>query len=756
MITNLESTLVLVGEVDARWKPDSTMQELRDLMTSFEKKLDKESEALTTVLAQGLPSMRDLIELEEHWQAMASELEAWRTRLKPQAAELERDMEQLRQLEIRWRQSLKIPDLSGDLRSNISAALGLLRAAQEQTQRVRTELLSILTAMGQQDSVLLSGLEKIRTARKDLLSEFLSNESEPLWAVDPGQLHPKRLGHDLASALGQHKADLLTYVHERSNLLLLQGLLLGLLYLVFAGSRTRIRSWVEREPELAGPAGILQVPLSVSLLVTLLVGRWLHQDPPLGWLAVQACVALIPGLVVLFRVWPAQYRRGLILLASIFVVDILRLLSASHLLLNRAIFTTEISFALLWISWSYLKHRHQPNLPAWHQLLRGLVMVLLGLSWASAMLGFGRLAFLLGDATLRSLYVGALLICLIQVGDGLILFALRCQPLARLPSVRNFGDLYLARLRRWLRILAGLYWLLGFFDRVGVLPSLLPAGASVFEMGLHLGGLHLTLGSLFTLALSLWLPYQLSRFARFALEQDLYPHLNLSRGESYTLSTLVHYSLLAAGLVAGVLAVGVNMTQFTVLISALGVGMGFGLQNIVNNLVSGIILLVERPIQVGHFIEVSGQKGVLEKIGLRSCVVRTSEGAEMIVPNGELLSNHLINWTLSDQRRALQIQVRVSYGSCPQLVQDLLLKVAEEHPAVVATPPPEVEFMEMEERALQFQLQVWADDHTTWSKTRSDLVRAIYSALTEAQIEFPQPSLRLVDQRQPASPQDLE
>src|SRR5262249_55019901 len=153
---------------------------------------------------------------------------------------------------------------------------------------------------------------------------------------------------------------------------------------------------------------------------------------------------------------------------------------------------------------------------------------------------------------------------------------------------------------------------------------------------------------------------------------------------------------------------GISLSRFTLLAGALGVGLGFGLQNIVSNFVAGLILLFERPIQVGDVVDVGSLVGAVARIGMRSSTVRTAEGAEVIVPNGDLIPKSSTTWTLSDRRRRVEIRVGVAYGTDPEKVIALLLEAAGDHPEALADPAPAAYFIGFGDSSLDFVLQVWA------------------------------------------------
>ena len=163
---------------------------------------------------------------------------------------------------------------------------------------------------------------------------------------------------------------------------------------------------------------------------------------------------------------------------------------------------------------------------------------------------------------------------------------------------------------------------------------------------------------------------------RLVLRDEVLPKMELPRGVDNSISSLSYYALVLIGLMVALAAAGFETSQFAIIFGALGVGIGFGLQNVVNNFVSGLILMFERPIQPGDVVEVSGTSGKVRAIGMRATTLTTFEGADVIVPNGTLLSEKLINWTLSDMNRRIDVEVGVAYGSDPRRVLALLREVA--------------------------------------------------------------------------------
>jgi small-conductance mechanosensitive channel len=236
------------------------------------------------------------------------------------------------------------------------------------------------------------------------------------------------------------------------------------------------------------------------------------------------------------------------------------------------------------------------------------------------------------------------------------------------------------------------------------------------------------------------------RLVRFFLEQDVLPRLALEPGVDGAISGLTRYVLGGSGLLLALGALGIDASQIALVAGALGVGIGFGLQGIVANFIAGIVLMLERPVRLGDFIEVGSLVGSVERIGLRSSTVKGLDGAEVIVPNESLISREVVNWTLSDRRRRVEVKVGVAYGTDPHRVIEILRRVATEHRDPAVGVDVEVLFRAFGESSLDFSLEFWARSFAASIELKSEIGLAVHDALVAAGIEipFPQRDVRIV------------
>ena len=199
---------------------------------------------------------------------------------------------------------------------------------------------------------------------------------------------------------------------------------------------------------------------------------------------------------------------------------------------------------------------------------------------------------------------------------------------------------------------------------------------------------------------------------------------------------------------------GIDLSSFSLMAGALGIGIGFGLQNIISNFVSGLILVFERPLQEGDVVEVNSLLGIVKNIGVRSSNIRTYTGSEVVVPNEALISKELINWTLSDPNKRLEITVGVDYGTDPKLVIKLLKAAAEANVDVQKDPAPAVYFENFGDSSLDFRLLFWVH-HSISLSVRSDVMLRVSDILEENNINIPFPIRTLKVDKEEKLPGEL-
>jgi len=283
-------------------------------------------------------------------------------------------------------------------------------------------------------------------------------------------------------------------------------------------------------------------------------------------------------------------------------------------------------------------------------------------------------------------------------------------------------------------LLAFIYWLSLTLNFFGLRTPLITGTAEILRANLAIGSLSISLQQVLVFSVMVWAAFALSDFLRFLLEEDIYYHWHLARGIPQAISTMVHYALLLLGFFVGLAVLGVDLTKVTILAGAFTVGVGFGLQTVINNFVCGLILLFERPIKIGDVIQIDSDIGEVRRIGIRACIIRTTDGSEVIVPNANIIANKVTNWTLSDRYWAIEVPVAVARGAAPQKVIDILKRAAANQAGITKNPAPQAYVVNFGSAAVSLNLRVWTDQYEDWIQVRSNLAVAVDEALTRENI----------------------
>lgn len=251
--------------------------------------------------------------------------------------------------------------------------------------------------------------------------------------------------------------------------------------------------------------------------------------------------------------------------------------------------------------------------------------------------------------------------------------------------------------------------------------------------------LRITVGSIFFGVATLTLFFVLSRGIRQFLQQVFLPRAGAEPALTQAISALVSYSIVVLGAAAALSAMGIDLTTFAVIVGGLSVGLGFGLQEVVNNFISGFILLFERSLGPGDVIRISDETGVVQNVGIRSTTIKTRSDIELIVPNSYFLTEIVTNLTRTERQVRVRISVGVSYSSDPREVKKALLEAVVDHPHVLSEPAPRVQFKDFGDSSLNFDLLVWTNQAHRIPGFSSELRFNIWDALAAHNIEIPFP-----------------
>lgn len=390
--------------------------------------------------------------------------------------------------------------------------------------------------------------------------------------------------------------------------------------------------------------------------------------------------------------------------------------------------------------WMAYRYRHRPEVlrPGSFYLLLRLGSLLFAISLGAQLVGYTLLSNRLlqsGVQTFILIMVTVMLFRLLRGGMVALVRRLRHKGVR---FFQNYGEEFQGKLLFLVKIL------LTFTALAALLPIWEISGpgqkaiSTLLDYGISSDDFRLTLGMVLTAIGVFYIAMFFSWILQGALDVAVTKTQYVDQGLRDSMKRLLHYLIVFTGFLVAMNLVGIEIRHFAVIAGALGIGIGFGLQNIVNNFISGLILLFERPVKVGDMILLDGDYGTIRKIGLRSTIVATLDQAEVIVPNSMMVSEKVINWTLSTPMARVRLPVGVAYGSDVSLVLEKLLEAAQ-HPRVLDHPSPSALFTGFGDSSLDFELQFWIASAHDRLRIRSEVGQSVDQRFREVGIEIPFP-----------------
>jgi potassium-dependent mechanosensitive channel len=743
-----------LGAIRAKAGPDATVDEMLAPLDDVARIVEAAGEQLTRQPVANV-SDRDLADFRQEMLRQDAQLARWSARLETAVKATYASQKDLERMAEVWRLTEKQAVAEGagtslverarqvrgeidDLQKRVKVRLEKLLAAQDRVASLRIRILGWLSAADRADAV-----------REQQLFEI---EAKPIWAV-LARKEPVRDFGDQLSRILQHNASALSaFLREEGTGLLWVLAVFAVVGVAVAWGSRRFAARAAVDPGLAAPAEVLSHPVSAGMLVALSATSWLVPRAPAAFLELVG-LAMLPAFLSMVRnLLAPEVRAPLYGFTALFAVARVGALLPEYSLPGRLVMLVVGGVGLVGAvlllrrgaRWTAAVSR--PRRRAKVRVAVGVLAVLLAAGLVTTVIGNVSLGHLLVQASLSTVMIALLLAAASRVLQALVVGALRMPEFRRVFVEPGEAEKVAERGSSFIDLVAVLLWMIGVLRVFRIDGIVKDALVAVLTARLRFGGLDLSLGDVVAFGVTLWLSVMLARVLRVLLEARLDKDARVQAGVAVAISKTVAYVVVGFGFLVAILASGMDVTRFTVILGTLSVGIGFGLQNVVNNFVSGLILLYERPIRVGDVIDVGTAVGTVSHIGIRSSTLKTFQGAEVVVPNSNLVSNQLTNWTLSDQVRRVEIDVGVAYGSDVGRVQGLLLDAAKGNVDVLSRPEPLALFTGFGDSALSFQLRFWTDRFDRHVGIASEVRTAIVAKLDGAgiSIPFPQRDLHVV------------
>jgi small-conductance mechanosensitive channel len=476
-------------------------------------------------------------------------------------------------------------------------------------------------------------------------------------------------------------------------------------------------------------------PILASLVFLFTITPFLDLHPPAVLVEMMQLLLVTSLTFLLFRRWPKKlFNFWLILFALLLFHSVKGLMvSSTH---SSRIITFIIDILSIGLGVVLIREikENKDYFPRYMVVVAILYILLNALAVLCNFFGRVTLAQVFGNTAISNLVQAIGLIVFIQIFIEAVYLQLEADKKStRFTAYLNYQNVEL-RLRRILTFIAGIFWFINLTQNLNVYEAAYNDIVDFLNTVRTVGKTSFTLGSIAIFFFIIWIAHLLQKYIGYFFgdtEDEIMPDKKTKLGTSVLLVRLV---ILTAGFFLGILASGIPLDRVTIIIGALGVGIGLGLQNIVNNLVSGVILAIERPIQVGDLIEIGSNSGRVKEIGIRSSRIVTPDGAEVIIPNGDMLSQKLTNWTLSNSYLRGEIILKLANGTDIDKARKLVSELIAANEEIMQKPEPQVLVHSVGQSGTELQVLFWAFDINKWVQLKSDMLQKISLAFAKESI----------------------
>lgn len=476
----------------------------------------------------------------------------------------------------------------------------------------------------------------------------------------------------------------------------------------------------------------------VVMFVGLLFSPLLYDTPPISYIQILiTCLSLSYTLLV-WDTWAAEIKRAWIYFMIIFLLaSIDAILIESAYLERWVLFLLNLFSILLAIKLRKEIFSEKTKYLIYYRWLINLFFVLSVLSITMNLFGRITLAKIFTGSAVVGIIYALSLDLLESIIFEVLLLNFEVHKDSQFASLLKYHELR-TKFRKTIYFILGLLWSLIFLYTLSLYDFIINNVKDILSYEIVVGDLKFTLGNIFLFVIIIYISSIISQLLTYFFgSSGQFATNKKNKNGSWVL--LLRLSVFTIGIFIAFAASGIPIDKITIIIGALGVGIGFGLQNIINNLVSGIVLAFEKPMQIGDVIEIENHIGTVKEIGIRSSKITTYDGADLVVPNGEFISKQITNWTLTNTYRRIELIIGVAYESDLTKVKELLDHLIETHEGIIKFPKAVVLLHEFSESSVNFRVLFWTADFDSWTLLKSSVLLDIFDVFKKNNITIPFP-----------------
>ena len=480
-------------------------------------------------------------------------------------------------------------------------------------------------------------------------------------------------------------------------------------------------------------------PFATFFILFILITAMIFPDKPTSLVEMMLVFLTIPVIRILQTIVKKERYRYIYIIFALFTMYLIEKNSIEYELESR-IFMLFINIALFITIGSILIKKVLYSIDynfitKMGNYLLALFLLLLLVAGIANLYGGVLLSSRIIDGVLSTIYTAMIFYVIYTILIAYVVIILR----RRISTASHMLDRYSKNIENTTKLLIKIWmfswWFLIVVKEVGIYPYLVTFKDDILALSWQISQTTISVQSIFDFIFIVVATWVLATLIRTVLEVEIFARFTFPRGVPTAITTVLNYIIIISGTIIAFSSLGVSAQQFALIFGALGVGIGFGLRNIIANFVSGIIMVFERPVQIGDIIEVDKTMGEVQSIGSRASTLKTFDGSEVIIPNADFIAKEITNWTLSDKHRRKVLDFKVDFDSDIELILKIMKDVASSHPDVLEDPGPLATFQGFGEYYLEFKLYFWLSENLIVAP--SDIAIGIYKALKEAGIKMP-------------------
>ncbi len=747
------SAIVELGSIHEKLLLSEQDKELQKVIVAFIDSLkDEYKDPIYSDLED--QSIRKLQRLYQQWSISYKQFKKWKALLDKHTTEHSDAIKVIEDIRILWLETAlkaKTEKAPKAITSRIKEVLAELKVYSRQIKVTYDTLLTYSNSVSSEMLKISELMKRIKAVEDKQSSRLFVQDSEPLFElfgtdeVDLSGYFPA-----LFVSLGDMLNDTRIYLVTNKDRLIIHGLfasvLLSLMAYLYLLDRRR-QLFVKRDEKVWGSVSFVSRPISATIVLSLFSMIFIYTDRPdvLGQLGMMA--GLIPILLIFRRMVDMRLMRYVYTIAILFSIIFMVRSVGEFEIINRLLLLGA-TIGMIVGFFQFLQKNsfvHELSLNGWFRFLLKLiplVYVMLLVSIVANFYGSVTLSARITVGVTSTLVLLLLMYAISQLFIGLAILFIRRRASESLYIVKAYSREMQRNVSYFITVVTFAIWVYYSAKVFGVLE---PVKVWLDELITHkwqFGSITITIEAISSFMFVLFMTWLITKVVRMLLDLELFPRVKLPRGVPTAISMVIRYFIVVLGFLLALSSLGLDTGHLGLLAGALGVGLGFGLRNIIANFVSGIIMVFERPVQIGDTIEIDNTFGKVKSIGVRSSSVETFDGSEVIVPNADFISEKVTNWTLSDNQRRAELLFKVAFGSDPHQVLKLMEEVAINHEYVLNDPKPAAAFYGFGEYYLEFKLYYWVNEEII--RTKSEVALGVYDAILKAGIEMPVPRHNVV------------